>query len=85
MHGADDWAEKGRSLLAAKQYAEALDAFQKAIDIDEEHAGAWEGKSRFQFDLMTLRERNKPINHQPYSKLRILWWALSVHFKACTS
>jgi hypothetical protein len=34
---------------------------------------------------MTLRERNKPINHQPYSKLRILWWALSVHFKACTS
>lgn len=63
MHGADDWAEKGRSLLAAKQYAEALDAFQKAIDIDEEHADAWEGRSRCHFHLGDF-ERAKRANHR---------------------
>lgn len=63
MHEADDWAKKGRSLLAAEQYDEALDAFEEAIDIDEGHADAWEGKSRCHFNLEDL-EGAKRANHR---------------------
>jgi len=45
MHGVDVWAKRERSLLAAEQYTEALDALQKAIDVDEETKASGRGRA----------------------------------------
>jgi len=41
---ADDFYQKGSALLRLGRYVEALDSFNQAIDVDPQHAKAWNGR-----------------------------------------
>jgi tetratricopeptide (TPR) repeat protein len=58
-----NWNNFGRALRQAKRSAEALDAFQRAIDCDNTHANIWASKGNSLFDLGRFQEALEAYDH----------------------
>ena len=41
---AADWVTKGNGFLGSKKYEDALECFDRAIEIDPDYEGAWNNK-----------------------------------------
>ena len=56
LNDADDWTGKGTTLLKLEKYEEALNAYEKAIELSPENTNAWAGKSTALFGLERYEE-----------------------------